>query len=76
MNQHPMDSLSPEKMQLFVAGLSGLRPKKSARRSPSIFAMPFRNSKALQASYAGFGQAAGLFLDNPDFLADHRRRRR
>ena len=67
MNQHPMDSLSPEKMQLFVAGLSGLAPEE-VRKAKSLY---IRNAiselKALQASYAGFGQAQGCMSIIPIF---------
>jgi hypothetical protein len=66
-SQHPADSLSPEKLQLFLAGLSGL-PVDEIRKAKSLY---LRNAiseyKAMEASLAGFGVAQGCLAIIPIF---------
>ena len=67
MDNSPQNSLSPEKLQLFIAGLSGL-PAEEVRKAKSLY---IRNAiaeyRALQAGLTGFGQAQGCFSVIPIF---------
>ena len=70
-NQHSHhgrpDPLSPEKMQLFMAALSGL-PQDEVRKAKSLY---IRNAiseyRALEESLAGFKTAQGCFSIIPIF---------
>lgn len=61
------DPLSPEKLQLFVAGLSGL-PQEEVRKAKSLY---IRNAiseyRALEESVAGFRTAQGCMSVIPFF---------
>lgn len=63
----PADTLSPEKMQLFLATLQGL-PADEVQKAKSLY---IRNAiseyKAMEASFAGFGVAQGCFAIIPIF---------
>ncbi len=63
----PADSLSPEKLQLFLAGLSGL-PADEVRKAKSLY---IRNSlseyKAMESSLQAFGCVQGFFALIPIF---------
>ncbi|WP_425398456.1 hypothetical protein [Aeoliella sp.] len=69
MNRHhdPTSSLSPEGMQLFLAGLSGL-PEEEVRKAKSLY---IRNAiseyKAMEASLQAFGCVQALFAVIPLF---------
>jgi len=67
MNQNPLDSLTPEKMQLFVAGLSGLAPEEVRKAKVLYIRNAIAEFKATQASFAGFGQAQGCMSIIPIF---------
>src|SRR5688500_17281121 len=65
--QQPSEFRSPETLQLFVAGLSGMAPEE-VRKAKLLF---LRNAvseyQAMQASYQGFGQAQGCMSIIPVF---------
>jgi hypothetical protein len=67
MTQNPLDSLTPEKMQLFVAGLSGLAPEEVRKAKVLYIRNAIAEFKAMQASFAGFGQAQGCMSIIPIF---------
>lgn len=57
------DALSPEKLQLFAAGLAGLAPAEVRKAKVLYLRNAISEYQAFQASVAGFGQAQGcLFL--------------
>ena len=66
-HHNPADSLSAEKMQLFMAGLSGL-PEDEIRKAKSLY---IRNAiseyKAMESSLAAFGSVQGCFAIIPIF---------
>jgi hypothetical protein len=59
MTQHPADSLSPEKLQLFVAGLSGLAPEEVRKAKVLYIRNAISEYHAMKISTAVFGQAMG-----------------
>jgi hypothetical protein len=63
----PQDHLSPEKLQLFVAGLSGLPPEE-VRKAKSLY---LRNAiseyRALRATYSEFARMQGCLAIIPFF---------
>ena len=59
MQQQPADFLSPEKLQLFVAGLSGLAPEEVRKAKLLYLRNAISEFQAMQASFQGFGQAQG-----------------
>ena len=67
LNPPQQDSLSPERMQLFLAGLSGLAPEE-VRKAKSLY---IRNAlseyRAMKAGFEGFGQAQGCMSVIPIF---------
>jgi hypothetical protein len=67
VQEQPSDHLSSEKLQLFVAGLSGLPPDE-VRKAKSLY---IRNAiaeyRALQESYQGFRGAQGCLSVIPVF---------
>jgi hypothetical protein len=67
MQPAPHDSLSPEKLQLFVAGLSGLQPEE-IRKAKSLY---IRNAiseyRAMRESLQGFQSAQGCLSIVPIF---------
>src|SRR5262249_28921303 len=67
MEQQPAESLSPEKLQLFVAGLSGLAPEEVRKAKLLYLRNAISEFQAMQASYQGFGQAQGCLSIIPVF---------
>jgi hypothetical protein len=67
MQQQPSDFLSPEKLQLFVAGLSGLAPEEVRKAKLLYLRNAISEFQAMQASYEGFGQAQGCMSIVPVF---------
>lgn len=67
MQQQTSDSLSPEKLQWFVAGLSGLAPEEVRKAKLLYLRNAISEFQALQASYQGFGQAQGCMSIIPIF---------
>jgi hypothetical protein len=65
--QQPSDFLSPERLQLFVAGLSGLAPTEVRKAKLLYLRNAISELQALQASYQGFGQAQGCMSIIPVF---------
>ncbi len=66
-HHHHQDSLSPEQLQMFVAGLSGLAPEE-VRKAKSLY---IRNAlseyRAMEEGLAAFGQIQGCFAVIPIF---------
>lgn len=67
MQHRQSDSLSPEKMQMFIAGLSGLAPDEVRKAKLLYIRNAISEFKALQASIQGFGQAQGCMSIIPIF---------
>ena len=67
MTQNPLDSLTPEKMQLFVAGLSGLAPEEVRKAKVLYIRNAIAELKSTRASFEGFGQAQGCMSIIPIF---------
>ena len=67
MEQQRSDFLSPEKLQLFVAGLSGLAPEEVRKAKVLYLRNAISEFEAMQASYQGFGQAQGCLSVIPVF---------
>lgn len=67
MEQQPLDSLSPEKMQFFIAGLSGLAPEEVRKAKILYIRNAISEYKAMEASFQGFGQAQGCMSVIPLF---------
>ena len=67
MQQQPSEFLSPEKLQLFVAGLSGLVPEKMRKAKLLYLRNAISEFQAMQASFEGFGQAQGCMSIIPVF---------
>jgi hypothetical protein len=67
MDQRPSEFLSPEKLQLFVAGLSGLAPEEVRKAKVLYLRNAISEYRAMQASYQGFGQAQGCLSIIPVF---------
>ena len=67
MQPSHQDHLSPERLQLFIAGLAGLAPEE-VRKAKSLY---IRNAiseyRALRSSFEGFGQAHGCMSFIPVF---------
>jgi hypothetical protein len=59
--------MSPEKLQLFVAGLSGLAPEEVRKAKLLYIRNAISELKALEAGFAGFGQAQGCMSIIPLF---------
>jgi hypothetical protein len=67
MQPQSSDFLSPEKLQLFVAGLSGLAPEEVRKAKVLYLRNAISEFQAMQASIAGFGQAQGCMSIIPIF---------
>ena len=67
MRQQPSDLLSPEKLQLFLAGLSGLAPEEVRKAKVLYLRNAISELKAMQAGFEGFGQAQGCMSIIPVF---------
>jgi len=67
VQQQPSEFLSPEKLQLFVAGLSGLAPEEVRKAKVLYLRNAISEYRALQTSYQGFGQAQGCMSIIPVF---------
>ena len=65
--QQQSDFLSPEKLQFFVAGLSGLAPEEVRKAKVLYLRNAVSEFEAMQASMAGFGQAQGCMSIIPFF---------
>ena len=61
------DYLSPEKLQLFVAGLSGLAPEEVRKAKLLYIRNAISEYQAMQAAIQGFGQARGCMTIIPVF---------
>ncbi len=67
MLRDPRDGLTPEKLQLFVAGLSGLSGEEIRKAKLLFIRNELSELKALKASLEGFGVAQGCFAIIPIF---------
>jgi hypothetical protein len=67
VNQQSSDSLSPEKLQLFVAGLSSLAPAEVRKAKVLYLRNAISEFEAMQSSVAGFGAVQGCFSIVPIF---------
>jgi hypothetical protein len=67
VQQQPSDSLSPERLQLFVAGLSGLAPDEVRKAKLLYLRNAISEMQAMKASYQGFAQAQGCMSIIPVF---------
>jgi hypothetical protein len=67
MQQQPVESLSPEKLQFFVAGLSGLAPEEVRKAKLLYLRNAISEFEAAQASAQAFGMAQGCFMVIPIF---------
>jgi len=65
--QQQSDFLSPEKLQLFLAGLSGLAPEEVRKAKLLYLRNAISEYKAMKESFQGFGQAQGCFSIIPVF---------
>ncbi len=66
-SQQPSEFLSPEKLQLFIAGLSGLAPEEIRKAKVLYLRNAISEYEAMKASYAAFGQAQGCMTIIPIF---------
>lgn len=76
MQPQQQDFLSPEKLQLFVAGLSGLSPEEVRKAKFLYIRNAISEYRAMQASLEGFGQAQGCLSIIPIFWPIIRAQRR
>lgn len=68
MQSNPQsDFLSPEKLQLFVAGLSGLAPEEVRKAKVLYLRNAISEFEAMKTSYVGMGQAQGCMSVIPIF---------
>jgi hypothetical protein len=65
--QEPTEFFSPEKLQLFVTGLSGLAPEEVRKAKLLYLRNAISEFEAMQASFEGFGQAQGCMSIIPLF---------
>ena len=65
--QGSQNLLSPEKLQLFVATLSGLAPEEVRKAKVLYLRNAISEFKAIKDSYEGFGQAQGCMSIIPIF---------
>lgn len=63
----PSDSLSPERLQFFVAGLSGLAPEEVRKAKVLYIRNAISEYRAMRVSMQGFGQVQGCFSIIPLF---------
>lgn len=66
MNQ-PATGLTPERLQLFIAGLSGMAPDEVRKAKLLFIRNEISQLRALKTSFAGFGAAQGCFAIIPFF---------
>lgn len=66
MNDAPT-GLTPEKLQLFITGLSGLAPDEVRKAKLLFIRNEISQLRAIKTSYAGFGVAQGCFAIIPIF---------
>ena len=67
MLQNNPSGLTPEKLQLFIAGLSGLNSDEIRKAKLLFVRNELSQLKALKTSMAGFGVAQGCFAIIPFF---------
>jgi hypothetical protein len=67
MQQQPSNLLTPEGLQMFAAGLSGLAPEEVRKAKVLYLRNAISELRALDASFAGFGQAQGCMSIIPVF---------
>jgi hypothetical protein len=67
MDDHIQSGLTPEKLQLFIAGLSGLDPDEIRKAKLLFIRNEISQLKALHSSMAGFQVAQGCFAIIPVF---------
>jgi hypothetical protein len=67
VQQQPTDNLSPEKLQLFVAGLSGLAPAEVRKAKLLYIRNAVSEYRAMKDSLQAFGQAQGCTSVIPIF---------
>jgi hypothetical protein len=67
MHQNTNNGLTPEKLQLFVAGLSGLNADEIRKAKLLFIRNELSELKALKTSMAGFGVAQGCLAIIPIF---------
>jgi hypothetical protein len=67
VQQQSSDFLSPEKLQMFVAGLSGLAPEEVRKAKVLYLRNAISEYQAMRASIEGFGQAQGCLSIVPIF---------
>lgn len=67
MQQQPSEFMSPEKLQLFIAGLSGLAPDEVRKAKILYIRNAISEYRAMQSSYQGFGQVQGCLSIIPVF---------
>ena len=67
LNQRPVESLTPEKLQMFVAGLSALAPEEVRKAKVLYLRNAIAEFRALQASNEGFKATQGCFSIIPIF---------
>lgn len=67
MHPHQPNNLTPEKLQLFVAGLSGLNADEIRKAKLLFIRNEVSELKALKTSIQGFGTAQGCFAVIPIF---------
>ena len=67
MLSNQQSGLTPEKLQLFIAGLSGLGAEEVRKAKLLFIRNELSQLKALRSSFAGFGVAQGCFAVIPIF---------
>lgn len=67
MLNNPQTGLTPEKLQLFIAGLSGLNADEVRKAKILFIRNELSQLKALNETVAGFGVAQGCFAIIPIF---------
>ena len=67
MLNNPQTGLTPEKLQLFIAGLSGLNTDEVRKAKILFIRNELSQLKALKESIAGFGVVQGCFAVIPFF---------
>jgi hypothetical protein len=67
MLNNPQMGLTPEKLQLFIAGLSGLNADEIRKAKLLFLKNELSQLRALKESLAGFGVAQGCFAIIPIF---------
>ncbi len=67
MQQQWSEFMSPEKLQLFVAGLSGLAPEEVRKAKVLYLRNAISELHAMQSGFQGFGQAQGCLSFIPIF---------